>query len=150
MSISPLSSFSTLLSSAQTPQSSRRQDFAQLANALQSGNLSGAQQAYAALQQAQGAQTASGTSTSNNPVTTDFAALGKALESGNLNGAQSAFSQLQTDIKSAQGTQQGSTGAATAKGHHHHHHGRSEPEPSTTTSTSTSNTPTSTSVNLLG
>ena len=164
MSISPLSAISTLLSSAQAPQSSRRQDFAQLASALQSGNLAGAQQAYGALQQGQGASGGSSTSINNsvnNPITTDFAALGKALSSGDLNGAQSAFSQLQSDLKSAQGTQQGpAQTTAGTKGHHHHHHGGEgggEGEPSSTTSTpsatatnSAGNTPARGSVNLLG
>ena len=56
MSISPLSSISSLLSSAQgsqgTQNNQRQQDFSELANALQSGDLSEAQQAYAALESA--------------------------------------------------------------------------------------------------
>ena len=60
MSISPLSSISSLLSSAQGSQSTqnnqRQQDFSELSNALQSGNLSEAQQAFGALEQAQGGQ----------------------------------------------------------------------------------------------
>jgi hypothetical protein len=119
-----------------------QQDYAQVASSLQSGNLTGAQSAFASLQQAlqsQGPTTLSPTaqSTTATPATTsgtdtisnDFNALGSALSSGSLTQAQSAFSQLQNDIQTAQqasGTQaQSLTQALTAavQGHHHHHHG---------------------------
>jgi hypothetical protein len=108
MSISPLST--SLLSDLsaqhrQNPFQEIKQDFSQLAGALQSGDLTGAQSAYSSiqqlLQQYQGSSNASANSTSSNPIQNDFAALGQALESGDLTQAQSAFSQLQTDVQSA-------------------------------------------------
>lgn len=96
----------------------RRQDFKSLSDALQSGDLTGAQQAYAALQKdaparaagqgQQGGQQQSGNGSSPQNA---FASLGQALQSGDLSGAQQAFSQLQNDAQQARG------------GHHHHHHG---------------------------
>ncbi len=136
-----------------------QQDYAQVASSLQSGNLTGAQSAFASLQQAlqsQGPTTLSPTaqSTTATPATTsgtdtisnDFNALGSALSSGSLTQAQSAFSQLQNDIQTAQqasGTQaQSLTQALTAavQGHHHHHHhggGGSSTQSSSSTTDST-------------
>lgn len=91
-----------------------KQDFSQLLGALQSGDLSGAQQAFASMQQllAAGFQTStlasanSGTSASSGStaagtiagtVGTDFSALGTALNSGSLSGAQNAVAKLQQD-----------------------------------------------------
>ena len=86
----------------------------QLSQALQSGNLQAAQQAFATLPaERQPGRVhllrvhqsySSTTSSSQNPLQ----ALAQALQSGNLSAAQQAFSQLQ---------QAGST-------HHHHHHGQ--------------------------
>ncbi len=72
----------------------RQQDFQDLASALQSGDLTGAQNAFAALQKLQqGRHTQSGQqgNSSTNPISTDITALGKALQSGDISGAQSAF-----------------------------------------------------------
>ena len=109
----------------------------QLGQALQSGDLAGAQKAFAALQanapqgpasQVQGAATSNGQgSATQNPMS----ALASALQSGNLAAAQQAFSQIQQ-----------------TQGHHHHHHhhgsqsSSSAPATASTTSTS-STTPTS-------
>jgi hypothetical protein len=127
VSVSAVSSNSSL---AQTDSSSVmnqwKQDFKQLASALQSGNLAGAQKAFKALQQLQqsnqsGGQSSNGqsASSSNNPIQNDFVALGQALSSGNLSGAQSDFSQLQSAMQAA-----GSNGASggTQSAHHGHHH----------------------------
>ena len=88
-----------------------RQGFDDLTKALQAGDLSAAQSAFAALQKLQPGQT-QGTNAAS-PVSTDFTALGKALQSGDVKAAQSALQQLQQDIK------------ATHHGHHHHHHAAS-------------------------
>jgi hypothetical protein len=93
-----------------------RQDFRDLASALQSGDLSGAQNAFAALQQLmQNAQPSSQSQSQGNSkqdqFSIDLAAIGKALQSGDLNSAQHAFTKLQQDI---QAVQQG--------GHHRRHH----------------------------
>src|ERR1700724_3424153 len=131
-----------------------RQDFSQLAKALQSGDLSGAQSAFASLQQglqSQGlitqttATTPSTTNSGTDTISSDFNALGSALSSGNLTLAQSAFSQLQKDIQTAQQAA-GSQGQSLTQGlsemvkgnHHHHHHGDGwSAESSTSTTDST-------------
>src|SRR5580698_608128 len=110
MSISALSS--TLISDLapqqwQNPFQEIKQDFQQLASALQSGNLSGAQFAYSniqpLLQGNQGSSTSntSSTSTGSNTLQNDFLALGQALQSGDLTTAQSAFAQLQSDFQAS-------------------------------------------------
>ncbi len=107
-----------------------RQDYLQLASALQSGSLTGAQSAFAALEQALQTQSGTNTSTapatsstnSNDPIANDLNALGQALSSGNLTQAQSAFTQLNQDIQSAQHSQDPPQGFR-AEEHHHHRHG---------------------------
>jgi hypothetical protein len=123
MSISSVSSASTLLQ--QTSQVSAfkqiRQDFQTLSQALASGNLSAAQQAYATLQSdmqnvqsAQSTQQSSQTSQSGQAtIQSDLSAVGQALSSGNLTAAQSAFATLQQDMQSAQ---------QSGQSHHHRHH----------------------------
>jgi outer membrane protein assembly factor BamD (BamD/ComL family) len=119
MSISALSS--NLISDLapqqwQNPFEAIKQDFQQLASALQSGNLSGAQSAYANIQQLlQGSQgssasNTSSTSTGSNTLQNDFLALGQALQSGDLSTAQNAFAQLQSDFQASR--QSGGAGAA--------------------------------------
>lgn len=79
-----------------------KQDFNQLLGALQSGDVQGAQQAYAAMQQLlPGIQAATQASAgaAGNAVTTDFSALGTALSSGSLSGAQDAVTKLQQDVQ---------------------------------------------------
>jgi outer membrane protein assembly factor BamD (BamD/ComL family) len=87
----------------QNPFQEIKQDFNQLASALQSGDLSGAQSAYSNIQQLfqanPGASPSNATSNGSNTVQSDFAALGQALQSGDLSQAQSAFSQLQSDVR---------------------------------------------------
>jgi hypothetical protein len=87
-----------------------KSDFKSLSDALQSGDLSDAQTAYATLQKDMPAGSAN---SSSNPLS----AIGTALQSGNIAGAQQAFAALQQ----------------THGGHHHHHGGAS----STTATTDT-------------
>ena len=100
-----------------------RQEFQALASDLQSGDLTGAQQAFAAVQQllpnsSAGNQTQNGQQGSNqNPFATDLNALGQALQSGKVSDAQEAFAKLQQDMQSVQGR------------HHHHHHNGSASAP---------------------
>lgn len=98
-----------------------RQDFSQIYQSLQSGDLASAQQAYSSIQSLQasiGTQTTSsstnstGTTATTGAVTsapstvaTDWTALGQALQSGSLSTAQSAFSTLQQDASTAAQTQ---------------------------------------------
>lgn len=97
----------------------KRLDFEQLAQALQNGNLGGAQQAYSALDQLLSASSQSQGSTGNNqqgsqnnPFSTDLSAVGQALKSGDLAGAQKAFAQLQADIQAFRSTHQHPRGLA--------------------------------------
>ncbi|SRR5208283_1620100 len=102
MSVSAISSSSGLSSAAWQNQIGQVQsDFQALGQALQSGNLTAAQQAYATLQQDLPASQSSSSTATNNPLS----AIGQALQSGNLTAAQQAFAAL--------------------RGHHHghHHHG---------------------------
>lgn len=120
MTISGLNQNATLFQTSQSAwqqrMQQRRQDFQSLASALQSGDLSGAQQAFQDLQQLQSSSSSSdpsqsgSSSNSTNPLSADFSALGQALQSGDLATAQSDFAQLQQDMQSLFQT------------HHHHHH----------------------------
>jgi len=81
------------------------QDFEQLFQSLQTGDLNAAQQAYANFQQVQAGLTSSAatqTSTAaapTNPVAADWTALGQALQSGSLTSAQGALGKLQQDAQ---------------------------------------------------
>jgi hypothetical protein len=98
-----------------------QQSFEQLGQDLQAGNLSGAEQDLATLQQIN-PQSASTTSTqSNNPITQTFNQLAIDLQSGNLSGAQQAYSNIQQDSTEQNSETQDQTGQT--EGHHHHHHG---------------------------
>ena len=95
----------------------RQQDFQSLADALQAGNLPGAQQAVAALQKdrSSSAPGASMTSTpqagQSRPIRQDIQALQSALQSNDLAGAQKALTTFQQDLQQAGHT------------HHRHYHG---------------------------
>ena len=88
MSISAVCSNSSFAQSDSTSVMNQwKQDFRQLASALQSGNLAGAQKAFKALQQLQQSNQSGGQSSTgqqagsgNNPIQNDFATLGQALE----------------------------------------------------------------------
>ncbi len=88
-----------------------KQDFADLAGSLQSGDLAGAQKTFSQLTQLQSnVPTANGQQAGNsgNSISADFSALGNALQSGDVSSAQQAFAKLQQDLQ--------------ARGHGHHHH----------------------------
>jgi len=88
-----------------------QQEFKQLGQDLQSGNLSAAQADVAALQSELPTNSTS-SSGSNNPISQEFAQLAKDLQSGNTAAAQKDYAALQQDFQSQ-----------AAKTHHHHHHG---------------------------
>jgi hypothetical protein len=118
MSLSAVSSSSPLAASGlQTDYQKARADFKALSNALQSNDLAGAQQDFAALQQdapafAQALSNAQTTSTAS-PVS-DLKSLSSALQSNDLTGAQSALAALKQDV---------STTASVGHHHRHHHYG---------------------------
>src|ERR1700722_4259754 len=73
-----------------------RQEFQQLGQDLQSGNLSAAQTDFATLQQ-------SGSSAqSNSPIAQDFKQLSRDLQSGSVPAAQQDFAKIQQDLQSQQ------------------------------------------------
>ena len=108
---------------AQSGSNRRAKDFQALRSSLQSGDLAGAQAAFANLQKdAPNTSQVTGASgsSSNQPnqssqIDKDFQTLQAALQSGDLTGAQSAFAALKQDLQSS-GSTQG------AHRHHHHHH----------------------------
>ena len=73
-----------------------RQDFQKLGQDVQTGNLTGAQADFAALQK-DGPQSSSSTQDSN-PITQAFQQLSTDLQSGNLTTAQQDYTNLQTGL----------------------------------------------------
>jgi len=94
LGIAGSSLFSYLAQSAQGSNHSNnkgqqfQQEFAQLGQDLQSGNLSAAQSEFATLQQSRPQSTATTAAQSNNPIATAFNQLSSDLQSGNLTAAQ--------------------------------------------------------------
>jgi hypothetical protein len=89
-----------------------QQEFQQLGQDLQSGNLSAAQTDFTTLQQS-GPQANSSLSTqSNSPIAQDFKQLGQDLQSGNVSAAQQDYAKIQQDFQNQ-----------AAGKHAHHHHG---------------------------
>jgi len=85
-----------------------RNDFRQLGQDLQTGNLTQAQQDFATL-----AQSVPGAlQNNNNPLVQDLKTLGKDLQSGNLSAAQQEYSKVQQDAQHVYSHVR----------HHHHHH----------------------------
>jgi hypothetical protein len=111
MSVSSISGIDT--SAAQAALKQRMEDFKALGQALQSGDLKGAQSAFQALendiQQSQAAMQSSSAAGQNNPIAQDMNTIQQALQSGNLDAAKQAFQDLQQRL-------------AAHHGHHHHHH----------------------------
>jgi hypothetical protein len=112
MNIGSVSSFlGAGAATRQNPFKTIKQDFQKLQSALKSGDLKGAQEAYAQLKQdLPASKDPSGTATSGQPRT-DLDAIGSALQSNDLTGAQKAFATFQQDVKATRG----------AHGHHHRH-----------------------------
>ena len=148
MSISAVSTNSNYWSnSSNSVGQQSQQDFQELGQALQSGNLSGAQQAFSALQQLMPNASSSNSQTQTlppltgtNSISNDLSALTQAIQSGNQTDAQTDLTKLTQDLQSVKG-----------KSHHHHHHHAStslqdvtsaSADSSASSSSSTSNTPT--------
>lgn len=125
-SISSLSSAINLLPTTNSNTSSTiGKDLNSLSSALQSGNLTSAQTAFAALTQdlqgilqssaSSGSQSTTGSTSTTGTLSTiqkDLQNVASALKSGDVDGATTAVAKLKTDIQSA------------VKGHHGgHHHG---------------------------
>jgi len=102
MSTAAVSS-SSLYQQLQSYFQQRQSDVQQLGQALQSGDLAGAQQEFTALQTlGQSGPFANGNDFKNSQRQQDFNAIGQALQSGDLAGAQQAFAQLQSSFRPQQ------------------------------------------------
>jgi len=120
MSVSGISSnlFGLNNPSVQNKAEQIQQEFQQLGEDLQTGNLSAAQSDFTTLQQLvpQSSTTTSAASStqSSNPLAQAFNQLGQDLQAGNLSAAQQDYANIQQDIQNQAGQVQG-------HGHHHHH-----------------------------
>jgi outer membrane protein assembly factor BamD (BamD/ComL family) len=111
MTISAISSASS--NPFYTRQTSTQQSFSQLVSALQSGDLSAAQTAYASFTQS------AGQGDPNSPFAQAISQIGQDLQSGNIGAAQQTLSSLQQ--------------THSAHRHHHHHGGGTPPQASSST-----------------
>jgi outer membrane protein assembly factor BamD (BamD/ComL family) len=104
-------------SATPTKQQQFEQEFQQLGQDLQSGNLGAATADLGALSKLapQNSTGGSSTSFSSSPIGQAFNQLSQDLQSGNLTGAQQNYSSIQTDIQNRVSSERG--------GHHHHHGG---------------------------
>jgi hypothetical protein len=112
MSVSSITSNSNLNQSDwQNNFQQLRKEFEALAGALQSGDLTGAQNAFADLQKLQPSSSPANSAQTNGQgggqLAADFKALGDALQKGDMDSARTAFAKLQQDAQSI---------------HHHRHH----------------------------
>ncbi|HTH93842.1 MAG TPA: hypothetical protein VL550_01300 [Rhodocyclaceae bacterium] len=112
MSVSSITDSTSASQNWHSIRKSTSQDFQNLVSSLQQGNLAGAQQAYASLQQVLPTSTSSDTgsnssqSAASNTIINDWNALGQALQSGSTATAQSALTTLQQDASSVYATLQ--------------------------------------------
>lgn len=124
MSVSGISSSNFYNYGTQSIQNSfekAQQEFQQLGQDLQSGNLSAAQSDFTTLQNLQPKTNSTSPSQSNSPIAQAFNQLSQDLQSGNLSAARQDFATIQQDFQNQSGQGQ----SPTAHGHHHHHEGNS-------------------------
>ena len=88
-----------------------QQEFQQLGQDLQSGNLSAAQSDFASLQSLEPKGNSNSSSQVSSPLSQAFNQLSQDLQSGNLSAAQKDYATLQQDVE-----------GKVEQGHHHHHH----------------------------
>jgi|HubBroStandDraft_2_1064218.scaffolds.fasta_scaffold486269_1 outer membrane protein assembly factor BamD (BamD/ComL family) len=113
------------------------QEFKQLGQDLQAGNLSAAQSDFATLQQlvsqagsapmsasSSSSSSSSSPSQSGNPIAQAFSQLATDLKSGNLTAAQQDFAQIEKDFQNL-ATQNQAPGDNGSGLPHHHHRGTS-------------------------
>ncbi|SPF49967.1 conserved hypothetical protein [Candidatus Sulfotelmatobacter kueseliae] len=101
-----------------------QQEFQQLGQDLQSGNLSAAQQDFAALQQLNPQSSSTSSTQSNSPIAQEFNQLSEDLQSGNLSAAQQDYTKIQQDFRNQTSWQDQTS--EVHHGHHHHHGGGGE------------------------
>lgn len=123
MSISSVSGLSANSTQATSNQANFRQTFTDLVGALNSGNLSDAQQAYSVLSQLQ--NSGQGPSpNSSTPLAQALNQIGQDLKNGDVTGARQTLASLQQ-----------------AQGGHHHHHGHHAHGADASSSSQTTPTP---------
>jgi outer membrane protein assembly factor BamD (BamD/ComL family) len=88
-----------------------KQEFQQLGEDLQSGNLTAAQSDFAALEQVGPNSNSTASGPASSPLANAFQQLSKDLQSGNLSAAQQDYTTMQHDIQDH-----------AAQMHPHHHH----------------------------
>lgn len=118
MSVSGISSQSFIpynIRNAQNARQQLQQEFQQLGQDLQSGNLSAAQSDLAGLQQLGSQSNSTSATQSSNPITQEFNQLAQDLKAGNLSAAQADYSNIQQNLPTQIGQAHHS--------HHHHHSG---------------------------
>src|SRR5579862_8532827 len=104
MSVSAIST-SVFDANSQNVQNKMKQEFQQLGQDLQAGNLSAAQSDFATLQQL-GPQSQVNTSAQgSNPISQAFEQLSQDLQSGNVSAAQQDFTTIQRDFQNLAQTQ---------------------------------------------
>jgi hypothetical protein len=119
MSVSGISSSSLYNYSSQTLENNMKQiqqQFQQLGQDLQAGNLSAAQSDFAALEQLMPQNSSISSAQSNNPIAQAFNQLSQDLQAGNLSAAQQDYSTIQQDFQNQ---------SAQMHAHHHHRGGES-------------------------
>ncbi len=115
MSLAGIASSTLMNYRGESVQSNRQkwqQEFQQLGQDLQSGDLSAAQSDFTALQQLSPQINATASAQSSGPLAQAFSQLGTDLQAGNTTAAQQDYSNVQQQMASR-----------TARGHHHHRSG---------------------------
>jgi outer membrane protein assembly factor BamD (BamD/ComL family) len=132
MSVTGISSSGFSEYGAQSVQKNQvAQEFQQLGQDLQAGNLSAAQSDFATLQQlvsqagsaASSASSSSSSSQSGNPIAQAFSQLASDLKSGNLTAAQQDFAQIEKDFQNLAEQNQAAGDNGSGLPHHHHRGG---------------------------
>jgi ribosomal protein S20 len=110
MSVSGISSSSLFDYSAQGLQNNMKQvqqEFQQLGQDLESGNLSAAQSDFSTLQQFLPQNSSTSSAQSNSPIAQAFSQLSKDLQAGNLSAAQQDYTTIQQDFQNQAAQMQG-------------------------------------------
>jgi outer membrane protein assembly factor BamD (BamD/ComL family) len=110
MSVSGISSSSVFNYSTQDLQNNMKQvqqEFQQLGQDLESGDLSAAQSDFATLQQLLPQNSSTSSTQSNSPIAQAFSQLSKDLQAGDLSAAQKDYTTIQQDFQNQAAKMQG-------------------------------------------
>jgi outer membrane protein assembly factor BamD (BamD/ComL family) len=123
MSVAGLSATSLFSSKMQSQFQEFKQEFQQLGQDLQSGNLSAAQSDFATLQQLAPQSQSTSSAQSSNPIAQAFEQLSQDLQAGNTSAAQQDFATIQQDFQNLASQAQTQETSQTQGAPHHHHNG---------------------------